>query len=157
MRRSDIPEPVAKVRPCLWPRRERMVPAWPLLVAGLAALLLLQWLWPTPRLAVITYGLAFTDSAYLADSTDSADSTALGKQRRAVTGADRLALGLPLNLNDATSDELMLLPRIGPARSAAIIDERIQGGPFNSVADVQRVHGIGPKTVARLRRLVTVQ
>ncbi|MEO0511298.1 MAG: ComEA family DNA-binding protein [Planctomycetota bacterium] len=55
-----------------------------------------------------------------------------------------------VDVNTATAAELDLLPGIGPARAAAIIESRETKGPFRSVDDLQRVSGIGPKTAEKL-------
>jgi len=58
-----------------------------------------------------------------------------------------------VDLNSATTEELMSLPAIGPKMA-----ERIEAGrPFTSVEDLQRVPGIGPKTLEKLRPLVHVK
>ena len=62
----------------------------------------------------------------------------------------RRVLDLPLPLNRATSAELETLPGIGPARAAAIVRERVLGGPYASPAELERVAGIGPVTARRL-------
>jgi competence ComEA-like helix-hairpin-helix protein len=56
-----------------------------------------------------------------------------------------------LNLNSASISELEALPGIGPARAAAILQEREARGPFASVEALSRVPGLGPAAVARLR------
>ena len=58
---------------------------------------------------------------------------------------------LRLDLNHAAAAELDVLPGLGPARAARIIEYRAAHGPFAGVDDLRRVHGIGPVTVARLR------
>ena len=55
-----------------------------------------------------------------------------------------------INLNTATNRELIRLPGIGPALAQRIIEDRREHGPYSSVADLQRVRGIGPKTSAAL-------
>ena len=59
--------------------------------------------------------------------------------------------------NSAGIYELMLLPNIGEVRAAAIVTERERNGPFNSLDDLMRVHGIGPKTIDHLSNLVTLE
>lgn len=62
----------------------------------------------------------------------------------------------PVNVNRATAADLVGLPGVGPATSAAIITERQRNGPFLSVEDLERVPGIGPSKLASIRDLVTV-
>lgn len=64
--------------------------------------------------------------------------------------------GYQVDLNQASEDELSLLVAIGPVRAAAVVRERETGGPYRSVDDLQRVKGIGPKTVEKNRRWATV-
>ena len=61
-----------------------------------------------------------------------------------------------INLNSATAGELDGLPGIGPGRAQAIVDYRQAHGPFASVDDLGKVKGIGDKTLAEVRPLVTV-
>ncbi len=65
-------------------------------------------------------------------------------------GELRLTLGLPLDLNQATAQELRALPRVGPVLSQRIVDCRRRDGPFGSVAQLVRVRGIGARTMRRL-------
>jgi competence protein ComEA len=60
-----------------------------------------------------------------------------------------------ININKASAAELRRLPGIGPKLSQAIVDERDRA-PFKSADDLRRVHGIGAKTLDRLRPYVTV-
>ena len=63
-------------------------------------------------------------------------------------------IGTRININTASADELDLLPHIGPVLAQRIIDDRQTNGPFRSVADIQRVRGIGPRTAEKLEDLV---
>jgi competence protein ComEA len=58
-----------------------------------------------------------------------------------------------VNLNTATAAELEALLGIGPALAKRIIE----GRPYRSVEDLDRVQGIGPATQAKIRPLVTVR
>jgi competence protein ComEA len=66
------------------------------------------------------------------------------------------ALARRINLNTAPQAELELLPGVGPALAKRIIDHRTQRGPFKRIDDLDDVKGIGPKKLAQLRPLVTV-
>jgi competence protein ComEA len=69
---------------------------------------------------------------------------------------DKLVAGsAPIDLNQASVAELQRLPGIGPKRAQQIVDER-QRRPFESVAELRRVSGIGPKTLEKLRPFVCV-
>jgi competence protein ComEA len=63
----------------------------------------------------------------------------------------------PLDLNSATAAELDALPRVGPAKAAAILQYREQHGPFTAVEELARVPGFGGAAVARLRERVAVR
>jgi len=61
-----------------------------------------------------------------------------------------------VNINTASLAELDKLPRIGPKVAQRILDYRKEHGPYKRVEDLMKVKGIGEKTFARLRELVTV-
>lgn len=69
-------------------------------------------------------------------------------------GCNPLVFGQPLNVNRATVDELMLLPRIGQRRAEEIVRIREERA-FESLADLDAVSGIGPKTLSQLAPLVS--
>jgi len=58
--------------------------------------------------------------------------------------------------NRADAAELAALPGIGPALAQRIVEERARG-PYKSVDDLLRVHGIGEKTLAKLRPRLRVE
>lgn len=62
-----------------------------------------------------------------------------------------------INLNTASAAELELLPGVGPAMAQRIIDHRTAHGPFKRVEDLDEVKGIGPRTLEKLRDLVTTK
>ena len=67
-----------------------------------------------------------------------------------IRGPARLLFGLRLDVNRATREALLALPAIGPARADAIVRARADRR-FDSLADLVRVPGIGPKTSEGLR------
>ncbi len=62
----------------------------------------------------------------------------------------------PVNINKAGVPELSTLPGIGAKKAQAIIDYRKANGDFKRVDDLINVKGIGPKTLEKLRPLLTV-
>ena len=66
------------------------------------------------------------------------------------SGAARLLFGLPIDVNRADAHTLEVLPGIGAARAAALVQAR----PFCSLGELARVPGLGPATRARLADLV---
>jgi len=62
----------------------------------------------------------------------------------------------PIHLNTATADQLQQLPGVGPALAQRILDWRTEHGRFESVGQLQEVHGLGLSKFAALRDLVTL-
>lgn len=56
-----------------------------------------------------------------------------------------------LDINRATWVEWALLEGIGEKIAKTIVADREARGPFKSIDDLQRVKGIGPKTMDRIR------
>lgn len=61
-----------------------------------------------------------------------------------------------VNINTATQAELETLQGIGPAKAKAIVDHRKKNGPFKAPNDLEKVNGIGPGIMKRLRKDITV-
>jgi competence protein ComEA len=62
----------------------------------------------------------------------------------------------PLDLNQATVDQLDALPGVGPSTARAIVAWRTEHGPFRRVDDLLEVRGIGPAKLDALRSEVRV-
>jgi len=60
-------------------------------------------------------------------------------------------LQFQVDINKASWPELILLPNIGEQRAKDIVASREQDGSFLDINDLQRIRGIGPKTVEGLR------
>ncbi len=55
-----------------------------------------------------------------------------------------------IEVNTATAVQLNALPGIGPALAARIATDRAARGLFETIDDLARVHGIGPKLIERI-------
>lgn len=62
-----------------------------------------------------------------------------------------------VNINTASRAQLDLLPGIGPALADRIVLDREERGPFATLDDLDRVPGIGLRTIERLRDLATAE
>jgi len=74
---------------------------------------------------------------------------ASGASGRPLRGPARSLVGLPIDPNRADAATLESLPGIGPARAQAILAAR-ERRPFERPEDLERVPGIGPRTLADL-------
>jgi competence protein ComEA len=61
-----------------------------------------------------------------------------------------------VNINTASLSDLDSLPSIGLTTAQAILDFRLQHGPFISIQDIQKVPGIGPATYDRIKDYITI-
>jgi competence protein ComEA len=62
-----------------------------------------------------------------------------------------LTLGMRLNLNEVSAEDLQLVPGIGPTLARAIVAAR-SGGRFRSWEEVDEVRGVGPAKLEALKR-----
>ncbi len=63
----------------------------------------------------------------------------------------------PINLNQASAEQLATLPGVGPKMAERILLYRHENGGFKSIADLDNVKGIGEKRMATLQSLVRVK
>jgi competence protein ComEA len=61
-----------------------------------------------------------------------------------------------VDINNASQTELESLNGIGPKKAQDIVDYRKKNGPFKSVDDLEKVPGIGKKTVDGMKKDITV-
>lgn len=109
-----------------------------------------------PDGAVLRYAWSFghdVGAAVAGVDTDSSGTTAsyeglASSESELVAG--QVALGGKVSLNGASQDSLEGLPGVGPALAARIV----AGRPYRSIQDLDRVKGIGPKTIAKLASLI---
>ena len=75
---------------------------------------------------------------------------------RDLDGRERVLLGLTLDPNLASADDLAAVPGLSPGLAAAIVAEREARGPFDRVEALERVRGIGPARLGRARAYLAV-
>lgn len=63
----------------------------------------------------------------------------------------------PIALNTADVSALQRLPVVGPKTAARIVEYRRRHGPFKKMEDLQKVRGIGARTVEKLRPLTMLE
>lgn len=81
---------------------------------------------------------------------------ALGRHRAASALAGKpLRPGERIDLNSAPASELVRLPRVGPGLARRIVSDREANGPFRTLADLDRVPGVGPALLAEVKGFVT--
>jgi competence ComEA-like helix-hairpin-helix protein len=56
-----------------------------------------------------------------------------------------------INVNTATKEELMMLPRIGEKTASAIVAYRQVNGPFRTIGDMTQIKGVNKKKLDMLR------
>lgn len=72
-----------------------------------------------------------------------------------VSAAVRATEAKMVNLNTATTAELVALKGIGEVKAKAIVDYREKNGPFKTVDDLKLVRGVGDKLLEDLRPQLT--
>lgn len=57
-----------------------------------------------------------------------------------------------VDINNASAEELCILKGIGPVLAGRIVSFRSDNGPFATLEELQKVKGIGPKSVEKLSK-----
>lgn len=81
-------------------------------------------------------------------------TTGQGENRlesRPMDAAKRVALGIPIDLNRSSLEELGLVPGIGKATAERILERRSLAGPFRDIDELMEVRGIKEKRLEKLR------
>ncbi len=71
---------------------------------------------------------------------------------RTVSAAERLVLGIPLDINSMSESDLDKVPGIGPALAKRIIQYRQNNGGSMSAQDLLMIEGVGEKKFSALRK-----
>ena len=125
----------------------RMVGA-AMVVVGLGTVTVLRWFQQASRTEALPPHSIIEAPA----SADSLLASPDSVRRQSPTPITHLSDPLAF-LSTATADSLDLLPGVGPVLAARLIAARETNGAFRSWDQVDRVRGIGPKTIERLQAL----
>lgn len=69
-----------------------------------------------------------------------------------MTARERMLLGIPLDLSSMTKLDWEMLPGIGPTIARRIEEDRQINGDFATLKDLERIKGIGEKTVGKIEK-----
>ncbi len=72
------------------------------------------------------------------------------------TALPAFAAGQTVNVNNATLEQLQLLPRVGPSVAARIVEHREKNGAFKTAEDLMLVRGIGEATFELIKPYVAL-
>jgi len=80
-----------------------------------------------------------------------------GAAKPAKKAKGKQSLAGKLNLNSASSEQLQMLPGVGPSKADRIVAWRKKNGAFKRVADLRKVKGFGYKTLKKLEPYLDVK
>ena len=69
-----------------------------------------------------------------------------------MNAAERLALEMPIDLNRATVEDLILVTGIGERTARKIVAYRNEVGPFKAVEDLKKIPGIKERKLSQLKK-----
>lgn len=78
------------------------------------------------------------------------------QESKAQTAEGEVAKSKAVNINSSSLEELMSLPRVGPAIGGRILAFRKEHGGFKNLEELMAVRGIGPKTFDRLKGSISL-
>ncbi|WAS97673.1 ComEA family DNA-binding protein [Nannocystis punicea] len=102
-----------------------------------------------PSSVALSHGDSVTRESLCAAASPRPGVDGWGRMR----GEDLEALAIPVDLNRASASELESLPGIGPELARRIIE----GRPYASVDELDRVRGIGPARLTAVRPRARVE
>jgi competence ComEA-like helix-hairpin-helix protein len=74
-----------------------------------------------------------------------------------IASAERLALGMPLDINQVTEDDLLLITGIGQVTAEKILDLRNKLGRFSNIKQLMEIKGIKEKKLAEIRKYLYIE
>ena len=74
-----------------------------------------------------------------------------------IANVERMALGMPIDINKATEDDLLLVKGIGDATAKKILDLRNKLGRFGDINQLMEIKGIKEKKLTEIRKYLYVE
>ena len=74
-----------------------------------------------------------------------------------IASAERIALGMLLDINQVLEDDLLLVKGIGEATAEKILDLRNKLGRFHNIEQLMEIKGIKEKKLAEIRKYLYVE
>lgn len=104
---------------------------------------------------MLSLALVFSSSAFAVSKAKTSTAAEMTKSTKAAP-ASMASMEKKINLNTADAAALTKIPGIGPKKAEAIIDYRKANGKFKSIDDLQKVKGIGPKLLGKIKSNLTI-
>ncbi len=73
-----------------------------------------------------------------------------------MSSSKRLALGMPIDLNNATREDLLLVPGIGPKTASKVLGLRAKTGCFQNIDVLKNIDGLGGESFFRIKEYLFV-
>lgn len=102
---------------------------------------------------LLSLALVFSVSAFAAPKAETKANTAMSNQ---AAKASVTATAEKVNINTADAAVLTKIPGIGQKKAEAIVAYRKANGNFKTVDDLQKVKGIGPKILEKIKAKITI-
>ena len=103
---------------------------------------------------VSTLSFKLTDGMKIIIDSDSEHQKVL---RTEMDAGEKLALGMPLDINQITEDELLMVKGIGEVNAKNIMDLRNKLGQFRNIEQLMEIKGIKEKKLAELKKFLYVE
>lgn len=71
--------------------------------------------------------------------------------------ASLLALDIPIDINESTVDDFMLIPGIGYKTATAIVELREKRSGFSRIEDLRTIRGLGEKKLDKIRKYLFIK
>lgn len=90
------------------------------------------------------------------ENIDERSASGMEIKRGRMNGHGLLLFGLPININEASRDDLIALSGIGEKTAQAIVKFREEKGSFKTSSELMNVRGIGRKKFKQIKGKLTI-